>query len=321
MASSTARSIAGGLLTGLGQGIVARAARLREDALLRARELREDKIRAEDREVRSKEREEDREFQRGMATEERQWRSSESQADRDFTRSENQQGREFQRGMAQEDRDWRSTEAQTERDWRSSESEADRGFRRGLIADTVTDADRNLRGITAGGDVIDTGVKMPAAGAGGGGGAIPDEIEVAEWLARNRAAAEGREPTNQDILEAHATVRRAKENPQGKATLVLRVYEATKSDPTDRRPDEDKRRAAEEWVNQLLEADEPSRGTPRGGSSSPAPRADAASPQVQVQGEGTREAPYRPTTREQFDALPSGAIYLNPADGQLYRKN
>lgn len=37
-------------------------------------------------------------------------------------------------------------------------------------------------------------------------------------------------------------------------------------------------------------------------------------------GSGTQEDPYRPTNQAQFDALPQGAIFVNPADGQLYRK-
>jgi hypothetical protein len=38
-------------------------------------------------------------------------------------------------------------------------------------------------------------------------------------------------------------------------------------------------------------------------------------------GAGTEEDPYTPTSQEEFNALPSGAVYLNPADNKLYRKN
>ena len=38
------------------------------------------------------------------------------------------------------------------------------------------------------------------------------------------------------------------------------------------------------------------------------------------QGSGTRSDPYRPTTQAEYDALPSGAIFINPSDGKTYRK-
>lgn len=41
---------------------------------------------------------------------------------------------------------------------------------------------------------------------------------------------------------------------------------------------------------------------------------------VSVLGQGTKEDPARPETKEQFDSMPSGAIYRNPSDGKLYRK-
>lgn len=41
---------------------------------------------------------------------------------------------------------------------------------------------------------------------------------------------------------------------------------------------------------------------------------------VGVRGQGTREDPARPETQEQFNSIPSGAIYLNPKDRRLYRK-
>jgi len=41
---------------------------------------------------------------------------------------------------------------------------------------------------------------------------------------------------------------------------------------------------------------------------------------VAVPGQGTREDPARPETDEQFQSIPSGAVYKNPSDGKLYRK-
>lgn len=55
----------------------------------------------------------------------------------------------------------------------------------------------------------------------------------------------------------------------------------------------------------------------------PAPEAPAQpeSGNTQVPGSGSEQDPYRPTTQAQFDNIPAGAVYVNPADGKLYRKN
>ncbi len=39
-----------------------------------------------------------------------------------------------------------------------------------------------------------------------------------------------------------------------------------------------------------------------------------------VMGQGTREDPARPMTKAQFDSMPSGAFFVNPADGKLRQK-
>lgn len=49
---------------------------------------------------------------------------------------------------------------------------------------------------------------------------------------------------------------------------------------------------------------------PAGGTSGGTPR-----------GAGTEASPYEPTTQEEYDAMPSGAIFRDPEDGQLYRKD
>ncbi len=57
---------------------------------------------------------------------------------------------------------------------------------------------------------------------------------------------------------------------------------------------------------------------PPGGQPAPAPapaRAPAARPSAPAQG-----APARPQTDEEFNALPPGALYIDPDDGQTYRK-
>lgn len=35
---------------------------------------------------------------------------------------------------------------------------------------------------------------------------------------------------------------------------------------------------------------------------------------------GGQDSPARPTTQQEFDALPSGALFVNPADGRVMRK-
>ncbi|MEQ8394975.1 hypothetical protein [Thalassobaculum sp.] len=57
----------------------------------------------------------------------------------------------------------------------------------------------------------------------------------------------------------------------------------------------------------------------RGDDPTPKPKAPAGKTESKTS--GTREDPYKPTTREEFTAIPSGAIYINPADGKPYRKN
>lgn len=51
-------------------------------------------------------------------------------------------------------------------------------------------------------------------------------------------------------------------------------------------------------------------------SVAPAPTPEAATPQVQY----SKENPAKPMTQADFDALPSGAIFVNPRDGKLLRK-
>lgn len=48
----------------------------------------------------------------------------------------------------------------------------------------------------------------------------------------------------------------------------------------------------------------------------------SATPQkpVAVLGQGTRSDPARPTSKEQFNSLPSGAFFINPSDGKLRQK-
>jgi hypothetical protein len=60
------------------------------------------------------------------------------------------------------------------------------------------------------------------------------------------------------------------------------------------------------------------------GGDAPASRPSAASEPAassQTAGSGTESDPFKPTTQAEFDAVPKGGIFFNPADGKLYRKD
>lgn len=43
--------------------------------------------------------------------------------------------------------------------------------------------------------------------------------------------------------------------------------------------------------------------------------------QMSAGGDGTLAVPFQPQNEQDFNQVPSGAYYLNPADGRVYRKN
>lgn len=180
----------------------------------------------------------------------------------------------------------RARERQEERDWQAQRDEANRAFQierdeaahqrqGGLLTGTVTGEDGELYGITRSGQSVKIGIRPSATG--GGKATPPAEVQAAEWLARNTAESEGRDVTPEDRLRAHEIIRTAKDNPNQRAGLVLRVYEAAKKDLTDRRSDEEKRAAAEEFVNQLLAREQGGRGGSSGGGGAPTSRNAAQS--------------------------------------------
>lgn len=204
-----AYAFAGGLLSGVGEGMVSQAEARRKEALERARQIREDRHRQEDREF-------------------------------------------------QTERDTRAHERTLERE------EAAHERQRGLLSGTVTGEGRQVYGVTRGGEAVDLGIREHPSAGRSGTGSPPAEVQAAEWLASQTAAAEGRAPTAEDRLEAHRVIRMAKDNPNQRAGLVLRAYEAMKNDPTDRRPDEEKRREAQRFVDDLIRAESEQGG--RGGA-------------------------------------------------------
>lgn len=140
---ATAKHVLGGLLAGAGQGMFAKAQRLREDALERARQAREDRQISEERSF----------------IKERDAAQDKAAADRD--------------------------EAQDRR--ASERDQAERDFQGGLLSTTVTDENRNVRGITRTGKSVDTGIKEhPAELRRRGGEASDDEegmtaAEARDW--------------------------------------------------------------------------------------------------------------------------------------------
>lgn len=83
-------------------------------------------------------------------------------------------------------------------------------------------------------------------------GTPPADVATATWLAQKKAAAEGRAPTDNDMLEAYVQVRKAKDSPNGRAALVVRVYDSMAGDLNDDRSTEDKRAAARKFVDDLF---------------------------------------------------------------------
>lgn len=84
---------------------------------------------------------------------------------------------------------------------------------------------------------------------------------------------------------------------------------------------EEQRRAADETLQYMLggmpAAPEPAT-LPPAAAPAPPPSETAAAPQPQQA--GTEDSPHRPQSQQDFAAIPSGQFFINPADGQLYRK-
>jgi hypothetical protein len=60
-------------------------------------------------------------------------------------------------------------------------------------------------------------------------------------------------------------------------------------------------------------------------NNAPAPNAPSPAPankpaELSFQGQGTRESPYMPKTKDDYDEIESGTYYINPADGNLRLK-
>ena len=88
----------------------------------------------------------------------------------------------------------------------------------------------------------------PFRGARAGDSQSPAEVRTAEWLIEQGVAT--------DASDAWNKVRRARENPNSRASLVTQVYRSMLSDVMDRRSDEEKQQSAQDFVDRLLRVED-----------------------------------------------------------------
>lgn len=301
--AALAKALVGGLVRGAGTGLVEKHERLREDALLRARQLRDDKILMDE---------------------------------RNFIRERDEASRTFA----------------TERDAAQTEES------RGLLQSTHVGEDRGVRGVTRGGEVIDLGFKAARTASGADTSGLPagdqrlidtaierhtkegagltgtDEVDwaaVADTLDRNGrpdlarlvapAAGESSavDPGSEQYLEAKA---RAEAEAASKMPGLSRLL------PGDQTREAFDGLTREEWTTRRTDEiyrDRSGQGTGAGAPSgqdagTAAGPAAPSAPSVPPRGAGTQQDPYEPSNQAEYDAIPSGAIYRSPEDGQLYTK-
>ncbi|MEG3806639.1 hypothetical protein DBT53_002535 [Aerococcus mictus] len=105
-------------------------------------------------------------------------------------------------------------------------------------------------------------------------------LEIRKPRPRHRivdAHDERRAPTDNDMLDAYAQVRKAKDSPNGRAALVVRVYDTMAGDLNDDRSPEEKRAAARKYVDDLFTEEDSADAAP--GIKPPAPKPQSVSPQ------------------------------------------
>lgn len=280
--ASSAQFLFGGLLKGAGQGMVDQAEQRRQEALERARELR---------------------------------RQIERKEDRNFAQQRDQANREFQGG---------------------------------LLSRTVTGEGGEMFGITRSGQTKPLGITDPNAIGAGTGNMSPEDYRL--WnMAIERNTTKGMEGEKTDWAAVEKDLRG--QGREDLATLAAPDVAETKQIDVNSAEYREAQRMAEEWADSQAgffstdETDFAKHGGNRAGAiqaktlefyrqltggtamadkpteTRPGTKPDQGGTPASVSGAGTRESPYTPTTQAQFEALPSGAIYKNPADGKLYRKS
>ena len=97
-------------------------------------------------------------------------------------------------------------------------------------------------------------------------------------------------------------------NAKPRAEAVMSMFAALKNTDADNGKSSDLMKKAEQMVDQLREKDTASRGGVKvGGEKAAEPKA------------APKEAA-KPKSKAEYEALPSGALYVNPRDGKTYRK-
>ncbi len=220
-------------------------------------------------------------------------------------------------------------EGQTSRD------EAQHERRRGLLTSTTTDAGGNLIGITAGGDTKDLGIKDFKSMIAGLGLSTRDNALIKSVTA---AETTGKGSFEGEVVNRDNIAKRLIQRGRPDLAKLVGPMEATSSQPgvdspEYRKADEEAQKIVDEqagffstdktdfakYGGSRTQAQIAKRKELLGGKSAPAATIDAQAGSKTPA--GTQDDPHRPTTKAELDALPSGAIYLNPSDGKLYRKD
>lgn len=224
------------------------------------------------------------EHQRGLEKQDREFahRSGESQKDRDLRLSIHEDDKEFRSTESQKDRDFRAGEGEKDRKFRTTEGDKERAERRGLLGNQERFTDGEGRMWVRTPD----GVKPLNA---------PDGKQLSGSGSGELSASDKR-------LWDVVVKRHTKEDELG--------METTDWDAAAREFDQRGR-------SDMARLASPSFGAQPSGTSSGGKTGGA-----DVKGQlGTRQNPHRPKTQAEFDALPPGAIFVNPADGKILRKN
>lgn len=303
-----------GAMQGFGKGIENEANALREQAIEEARQAREDRRAAEDRSFRSQE-----------ATREMNYRSSEAEKERGWRTKE-----------AIADNDRMTARQRAERDAQESEIAGEDGtvyVRRGDKATTVKDengnpvrgATRSRRGLTGSEGMSDTewrqryaaGMEAGVSGDLTSGGQDWNKT-IRKWRSLD---IDPNEPKILAEIEGDLYDRAAEQGLQGpkadafvsKEMQKLGLGEGAGAAPavglgTDAAPAKsDLGGSGQESVTRV----------PQNGSSA---AGRGPTPSDQGSSTYTRQNPAKPQTSADFQALPPGAVYVNPADGKLYEK-
>lgn len=159
----------------------------------------------------------------------------------------------------------------------------------------------------------------PATGVGRAAGATPT-YNAAVLLATRRAQEAGRQPTSADIEQAHRFLNAAKQSPLERAKLIQKHLEQmTDANPRASRDPTQfeamKRQAArdvDDWLNGGAEPN-------IGGRPTLSPQ-DFTTGSPTFGGGGAGGDVAEPQSDDDYNALPSGTVFRDPDDGQLYRK-